>query len=493
MMLEMPQGRDMNQQDGGLVARVDLMPDRPSLDVQVQAFEQGLLGFLAERGLPTEAIFVQVRERAVVFNNLDGVLEQLSLEQRYEATYVAKFLAAIATGLFDAALNYLWDETVAQLRRRVAAYDLAYFFDNAVRSGEKRKRLAMEADLVKLDDSELIEGARTVGLISELGYQQLDLIRYHRNWASAAHPNQNMLTGLQLAGWLEICIREVIALPLSPSAVQIKYLLHNIKESSLSPVDAKEIAPALAALREEEVNRLASGLFGIYTREETTEQTRQNIQLLLPYLWNGVDEATRQSFGSKYGHFAASGDQNQKQLARHFLEIVNGEAYLPEDTRVAELDTVIENLLVVHNGYNNFYSEPAFAHQLERLVGEGGRVPSQVRKRYVLGLVEVFLTNGNGVAWDAEPVYRQLLSRVDSTEALEAILSFTSETIASRLQFKLCQDKFRELLTLLRPKIPAAAIQELIDAIEDYDGPLERLKDDVRITRRVRHLRTILS
>ena len=30
-------------------------------------------------------------------------------------------------GLFDAALNYLWDELVSELRRRVAGFDLAYF------------------------------------------------------------------------------------------------------------------------------------------------------------------------------------------------------------------------------------------------------------------------------------------------------------------------------------------------------------------------------
>ena len=33
-------------------------------------------------------------------------------------------LAAVGAGLFDAALNYLWDETIAEFRRRVARYDL---------------------------------------------------------------------------------------------------------------------------------------------------------------------------------------------------------------------------------------------------------------------------------------------------------------------------------------------------------------------------------
>ena len=70
--------------------------------------------------------------------------------------YLSKFLAAVTAGLFDAALNYLWDETILQLRYRVAQYDIQYFFDVAVSSPERRKKLNDVEDLVKIDDSELI-------------------------------------------------------------------------------------------------------------------------------------------------------------------------------------------------------------------------------------------------------------------------------------------------------------------------------------------------
>ena len=66
--------------------------------------------------------------------------------------------------LFDAALNYLWDETVFQLRKRVAIYDIEYFYDVAVTS-DKRKRLSGVEDLVKLDDMirnmKIVNGAET--------------------------------------------------------------------------------------------------------------------------------------------------------------------------------------------------------------------------------------------------------------------------------------------------------------------------------------------
>lgn len=50
-----------------------------------------------------------------------------------------------------------------------------------------------------------------------------------RNYASAAHPNQVTLTGLQLADWLETCIREIINLPHDTVVAEIQKLLVNVR------------------------------------------------------------------------------------------------------------------------------------------------------------------------------------------------------------------------------------------------------------------------
>ena len=220
---------------------------REDYATQLQSFESGFLSVVESYGLPSQNIFVGVPERATVFKNVDGVLSNLPEEQKGSSVYLSKFLAATASGLFDAALNYLWDETIQEIRKRVIQYDVEYFFDNATHE-EKRKKLHGPENIVKLDDSELIQGARNIGLISELGFKHLDYIRYMRNWASAAHPNQNQLTGLQLISWLETCIKEVISLPLSNIVIEIKQLLGNIKENQLTENDAKQIAPFFITL-----------------------------------------------------------------------------------------------------------------------------------------------------------------------------------------------------------------------------------------------------
>ena len=84
---------------------------------------------------------------------------------------------------------------------------------------------------------------------------------------------------------------------------------------------------------------------------------------------NKIDEDIKQSFGLKYAHFAANNNQDEKKLAKQFLQIVNGERYIPDQLRAVEIDNTIHKVLSAHRGFNNFYSEPPFARELVRILG----------------------------------------------------------------------------------------------------------------------------
>jgi len=86
----------------------DLVPSS-NYSSQIKQFEDGLLGFIEQYGLPTGQVLVQVSERLRVFSNVEGVVERIELEQRQRSIYISKFFAAAAAGLFDAALNYFLD------------------------------------------------------------------------------------------------------------------------------------------------------------------------------------------------------------------------------------------------------------------------------------------------------------------------------------------------------------------------------------------------
>lgn len=463
-----------------------------SQDIQLRDFEGGLISFLEQHSLPSEGIFVGVPERMNVFKNFDSVIVQIDEREKQQSLYLSKFIAGVASGLFDAALNYLWDETILQIRKRVVQYDLEYFFDNAV-AGEKRKRLKDESDLVKVDDFELIKGSKEIGLISDLGFKHLEYINYMRNWASAAHPNQNEITGLQLISWLETCVKEVISLPISNITIQIKKLLADVKSTTISEKEAHDIAVFFTYLTQEQVNNLVSGFFGIYTKPDTDSQTLQNINRLLPLIWDRVDEDTRDTFGLKFGNFVANNFQHEKKLSREFLQLVNAEQYIPDDLRIAEINRAIDNLATSHRNFNNFYNEPNFALQLYRIVGNPLKLPKILDKKFVYIIVETFITNGNGIARDAEPIYIEIISNFNSIQANKAVLSFNDTIIASKLQHKLCIQKFKELIELLKPIVTSPVIKDLITKIENYSGRFDNMRNDKSIKTSVDNLRVLLK
>jgi hypothetical protein len=119
-------------------------------------------------------------------------------------------------------------------------------------------------------------------------------------------------------------------------------------------------------------------------------------------------------------------------------------------------------------------------------------VPPQIREKYVLSVIDVFLTNGNGVCWASDEIYKTLIQQFDSTQTLVGVLSFRHPKIASKLQFGHSKTKFIELLGLLEGRTSSPAVHELINLIRKYTGPLDDLKNASWISNRVAALEEII-
>ena len=441
--------------------------------------------------LPHKDIFVSTSERQIVFSNIENLLKTIESSVRIEAYYISKFLAAISSGLFDAALNYIWDETIANLRKKILNYDLDYFFDQITTSPDKKSKFK-EDDLDGISDQELIEGARKIELISEVGYKQLDLIRYMRNFASAAHPNQNELTAYQLMGWFDVIIKEVIAIKEPNTAVNIKQLLGNIKINKVdSEQKAKEMISFLKDAPQIQINNLCRGLFGIYTRQDANQISIDNIKLLLPKIWYFVGNSTKFEFGIKYGNFVAINDVKSAEKVKEFLSICqDGLQFLPEGTRILEIEETLDALYRTHNSMNNFYNEVIFAKKLLNVVGSTS-IPDGIVEIYVFTLINVAISNGSGVAQSADLIYFDLLSKFDTIQTSIAILSFQNERISSKLANSLCKRKFLEIIEIMKEKTVNSLEKDLIDEIIKFSASFDKLKNDTKMNRFVQMIQNM--
>ncbi len=150
--------------------------DSKQISDDVYEFSKGLKSYLDYLSLPTNNVLVEIKERKKVIDNMPGVVEDLTGAQKERAFYISKFIASCSAGLFDAALNYLWNETIVNLRQKIIRFDLDYFYDSTIRDSDRRLKFKNEDNLKDLDDWELISGCLKTGIITEIGYTHLDML-----------------------------------------------------------------------------------------------------------------------------------------------------------------------------------------------------------------------------------------------------------------------------------------------------------------------------
>lgn len=456
-----------------MTSEIQVQTSSSELATTFNRLSASLSTYLDYLGLPAVSVLVGVNERRKVINNMPDVVPILNESQRKNAMYISKFTAACVVGLFDAALNYLWDETIHSLRVKVVQFDLGYFYDTAITDPNQRSKFKDESNLSKLDDWVLVKGCRETGIISDIGYKHLDYIRDMRNHASAAHPNHNELTGLQLVSWLETCIMEVLAKEPEPAAIEIKRLLKSVREETLSANDVSPIAEAIVRLPEDLAHSLLRTAFGMYTDSRLDASVRNNIRLLAPEIWKVCSEDARYEIGLKHGSFSANGEVSKSNLARDFLTIVNGLAYLSSNIIAVEITTALDAVLVAHNGWHNFYNEPSPARLLQSFVPTSGEIPESVLGKYVKVLTMCKIGNGYGVSSGAEPIYDNLISRWQDSHIVHFIKLSCDLEILSRLQFGNCQILYQKLASCLINQVTHPNVKSALEFIKNF--PTEKM------------------
>lgn len=440
---------------------------RESVEItgQIDTFSSSLESYLVSLNLPSERVLVEIKERSVVIGNMPIIIDRLNPDQCQRALYISKFIASCGVGLFDSALNYLWNETIVNLRSKVIRFDLDYFFDSTIGNSKKRTDFKTEKDLEKLDDWELIKGCRDTGIISDIGYKHLDYIRDMRNFASAAHPNHRQITGLQLLSWLETCIIEVLAKEPEGPVLEIRKLLQNIRTQTLTKSDANPIIVNIERLPQDLIHSLLRALFGMYVDERQDVFVRENIDLFVIDVWNNSDNAAKNDIAFKYAVFSVNAELTKKELAKQFLTMVDGLGYISDDQKAIEIREVSESLLRAHNAFNNFYNEEPHAKTLIKYIRSSGKVPQLIRSYYVKVLLICKLGNNYGVSHSAEPYYDQMIERFQDPEFSELLKLLDDNEIVTIFNDPDRAKRFISLLAPLKDKIKSEKLKKALDII----------------------------
>jgi len=428
-----------------------------------------LEGYLASIGLPVIDVVAPISERKKIITQLSDALEILPYEDRAKSYYLSRFTIAIAAGLFDGALNYLWDETVKALRLQVISFDVQYFYSVAEKISSRYKNLSKPEEIDQVSEHDLLEGCRRIGLVTDVNYQRLEHVNYMRNHASAAHPNDNVIDGYEMLGWLTVCLKHAITAEPDHSLISIKQLLQNIRTIALPADDFLAICDDLAKQPQERIDDFLWTLFGIYIDDKAAQHARDNIEGISPRVWAAATEDRKYEIGARFGTLRKNGEVSKKEACHKFLETVGGSAYKDEDSLAGELIEKLDNLYRAHFGSNNFYNEYPHAKALKESLPATGKIPRAARAKWVKIISICYIGNGHGyrqgVDEQAVPYYSAYVGNFTDSEAVEFVKLFLDPEFTSPLTRSTPDNRVRDLAVALKSKHTNVHLQRALDLV----------------------------
>ena len=438
------------------------------VEENLNALSYPLSDFLAHYNLPTDNIFAPIDERRKIITSLGSVLELLSIEKRQQAVYLSEFTISVSMGMFKGALTFLWDETVKALRKMVVDFDMHYFYSIAEGMSKRYKGLSKAEDIEAIQEHDLLEICRRIGLLNNVNHKRLETVNYFRNHASSAHPNEHELSGLELISFLENCIKYAINAEYDHSILEVKRLLENTRNGNIEDEDVKAILRELSKLQQERINDFTLTLFGLYTDPRQSENTIENIDKLASGLWQLVEESLKYKIGSKYGFYRVHADVERKNLVQRFLDSVDGNIYKDEDSLASELIEKLQNLRTAHYGNNNFYNEYPHAENISNSL-PASSLPVAAQKDFVKVISICYIGNGlgyrEGVDERALEFYKEFIKRFHDDEIRIFITLFKDHEFIGDLDKTKAIARAKELSKFLIEKTENTFLKKALEVI----------------------------
>jgi hypothetical protein len=338
-------------------------------------------------GIPREAL---ASDEEIQHAWQDLPRELSSIPETLRGELIARMCVAVSTGLFDGAINYIWNAAILHLRKKIRTFGLAIVAQILQKDFE-------EKHLLEYQDSRLLELCLKLNIIDEDGFFFLDQCRDIRNNFSAAHPTLGKVNDREFTTFLNRCVRYALADSSSPTGVDIGAFISAVKGPRFNKDQYDIWAERLTKTHSAQRQMLITMVYGVYCDPNSPEQVRLNSLDICSNLPEGLTVSMRSELINIHSEYVAKGYEEKHVASLQFFEKLKLLKILNESEQHRVFYRVVERLMNVHNEINNFYNEPAFAERLLELTSQGA-VPETIQKQYVQVIGCCRVGNGYGVS-----------------------------------------------------------------------------------------------
>lgn len=397
-----------------------------------------------------------------VWQRLPMLLSEMPKE--YVNPLIARMCVAVRVGLFDSAVNYIWNTTVINLRKKIIDFGLNEASD--LLSIQKPLTVTGITDIT---DAQLLSYCLSLNLITETGYFFLDQCRNVRNNYSSAHPvsSGEMLDNYGLQNYINNCIKYSFTDSIDLKGVNLKALTENLKTVQFLEEQLSFWYEAIKNTNEIQKTVIFVRLHNFYCDSSSSEITRLNCLNLFNRCKEFVTDTTMSNILMQHQEYVASGKEDKIKASRMFYDKTFSLKYLNDSEKNIILVGAIRGLETVHNQFNNFYNEPPFSSYLHMLTKQIG-IPDVLKVDFVTVLVNCSVGNGYGVSDLADINYIEMIKGFTPAEIKIMIeLPETNNYFKFKINnYPRCLSKYKQLLKMISiesiPKALHNKYEELI-------------------------------
>jgi hypothetical protein len=395
-------------------------------------------------GIPRE-ILASDEEIEAAWLGLPRVLKKIPPRRRTEE--LGKMCVAVAVGLFDGAINYVWNATILELRTKVKAFGLT-----VVRQVTGNTGFDEEA-LHDLKDADLLDLCLKLNLITEDGFFFLDQCRDIRNNFSAAHPAVGKIDDSEFIAFLNRCAKYGLGDEKNPVGVDIQGFVRALKGGKFSREQEGQWVQRLKDTHEAQRDLLFGTLHGMYCDPALSEETRLNALSISRYFANDFTPRIKSDLIDRHQDYLAGGDGKRHGASQQYFEKLGLLAILGDAERHGIISSSCKRLFSVHQAFDNFYNEPPFAERLNQIVGQVP-VPDTVKQELVETVVTCAVGNPYGVSRAAYPIYTRMIRSFTPSEVVVMLQLPESRTVVgTRINtYTRCRNSFSQVVSLVDPE-----------------------------------------
>jgi hypothetical protein len=391
-------------------------------------------------GIPRD-VLASDDEIEFAWTNLPRLIKKIPPALRSEG--LVRMCVAVSSGLFDSAINYIWNASIIELRNKVKKFGL-----NVVEQIINKK--FDDASLLDMKDADLLTLCLKLNLITEEGYFYLDQCRDIRNNFSAAHPVVGNIDENELITFISRCGKHALSSTQHPIGVDIQKFIQVLKASKFTVDQRNKWVERLKNTFDAQRDLLFGTLHGVYCDPDSSEESRINSLAISKKFAAEFSPKIKSDLIDKHSEYQAKGDEKRYKASLLFFEKLELLGLLSEADRHHLISNAAKKLLSVHQAFDNFYNEPPFAERLLQLTSQGA-IPETVKNELVTTVVTCAVGNRYGISNAAYPFYEKIIVNFSPSEvAFMFTLPGSNTVVGNRIKsYTSCKTNFKDLIKLL--------------------------------------------